>query len=382
MKNKINKIKLALLVLLTPLFIVNCQDDDEWMVSEVVDMNDRITGMDKEVTEPGDVVTFSGTNLGKVYKIMLNTESTPVEFEATATELKMTIPAAAPLGDVITVNILFSGKGLARRALKIISPPEIYTFSPGAGHAGDVLNIFGRELYLTTTANVGGITAIFTIIDDKQMTVTLPDGFTGGDIVLVSETGSESSGPQPVIPGTELLITNVDENGSILSSYGPYSNASGEIANEGFPRGDVYTITIEDNGSSWGANCDFSFSGLPAEINGTPIDISKVEMHMDVKASKTLSVNFMIGDMHNPSGGVPAGLWGRSRQLSQNWQTFIIPMTDLGYGYDDGPATPVEELYPAFDKYTMLKWSLPAQASAGNFGETITFDNIKFIIRD
>jgi hypothetical protein len=30
----------------------------------------------------------------------------------------------------------------------------------------------------------------------------------------------------------------------------------------------------------------------------------------------------------------------------------------------------------------MLKWSLPAQASAGNFGETITFDNIKFIIRD
>lgn len=375
---KYKNYKIGLLLISCFLIVFgSCEKPKDPMAPGIVDVNSYITSIDKTVTEPGDVVTFTGTNLDKVYKIMLNEETTPVEFEATSTQLQMMVPALTPLGDAVTVSLFFSGKGLAQRALKIISPPVIMAMSPVAGHSGDEIQLMGRELYLAESITVGGVdvTSSFNLIDDKNCTIVLPDGFAGGDVVITTETGGESTSPHSIILGIELLVTNVDNDGEVLASYGPYSNASGEVADDDFPRSSVYTITIEDNGSSWGANCDFNFSSLPADIEGTPIDITKVEMWQDVKASKELNINFMIGKAHNPPG-----LWGRSKTVTTDWQTIVVPFTDLGQGYGNDPITD-DPLIP-FEEYTLIKWSLPAQSSASNFGETITFDNVKFIIRD
>jgi hypothetical protein len=376
MKQKIKNIGLMLAVMWIAFSCFTaCEKEYDPMIEEVVDLNSNITAVDKTITEPGDIVTFTGKNLDKVYLIMFNEEPINVQFTATASELKMTVPSQAPLGDVVTINLFFSGKGLAQRTIKIISPPQIMEVSPIAAYPGEELTILGRELYLAQSISIGGIEATFTVIDDKTLTVTVPDGFAGGNVVITTETGGESLSPSPVILGTELLVTNIDTNGDILNSFGPYSNASGAEASDDFPRNKVYVITIEDNGSSWGANCDFNLKNMPATINGNTIDLTKVEMVADVKASKTLSFNFMVGKNHNPPG-----LWGKTTEVTQEWQTITVPFTALGQGYGGDPISD-DPLIP-FEEYTMIKWSLPASADQKNFGETITFDKVKFIIRD
>jgi len=377
MKEMINKLGFILAALMILSFLFSCEENKDPMEAGIVDMNNKITSMDKTVAEPGNIVTVTGTDLDKVFKIMLNEDIVPVVFTATSTELKFTIPSLTPLGDVVTVTFFFSGKGIAQRTLKIISPPIIMDVSPIAAHPGDIIKVAGRELHLTQSITVGGLdaTSSIVLIDDKLLTIEVPTGFTGGNIVITTETGGLSESPLPLILGTELLVTNVDENGSITSSYGPYSNATGTTATEDFPRNMVYVITIVDNASSWGANCDFYLQNMPADIGGVPIDLDKVDMVADIKASKNLTINYMVGKNHNPPG-----LWGKKINVTQTWDTYIVPFSELGEGYDNLPITG-DPLIP-FEQYTMIKWSLPARTSDNNFGETITFDNVKFIIRD
>lgn len=354
-----------------------CEDEVDPLETNIVDMNGKITNVSKAITEPGDSVVFTGSDLDKVYKIMLNEDIVTVNFKATASELKMFVPSATPLGEAVTVSLFFSGKGLAQRVLKIVSPPQVMALDPIAAHAGDVITLLGRELYLAKAIKLGGVdVAKFEIFDDKTLNVTVPDGFAGGDVVIVTETGREVTAPQQLILGTELLVTNIDRNGNILDNFGPYSNAEGEESSEPFPLNKVYIIKMFDNGSSWGANCDFTLKSMPKSINGVDIDLTKVEMRADIKASKKdMSINFMVGKSHNPPG-----LWGKTIKISQEWATYVVPFDSLGQGYSGDPITD-DPLIPFF-QYTMIKWSLPAQKEGGNLGETFTFDNVKFIIKD
>lgn len=378
MKFKMNILRIALISMFSATLFFGCNKMHDPMAEEMQDWNNKITSLDLSITKPGDTVTVTGSNLDEVFKIMLNEEVTPVKFYTTSSsELKFGIPSSAPLGDVIVVNFLFQGKGIAQRTIRIFSPPQIAAISPIAGHAGDEITLLGRELYLAEKITVGDAEATFELIDDKKLTLKLPAGFTGGTIVIETEDGTQTVSDSLIL-GTEILITNFDDPSIYTTEddYGAYSNASSETVADAFPRGNVHVITIEDNASTWGANCDFTLiRALPAKINGVDVDLNKVEMVADMKASKELAINFMVGKAHNPPG-----LWGTSVTLNQEWQTITVPFTALGQGYTSDPIT-TDPLIP-FEEYTLIKWSLPAQSDAGNFGETITADNVKFIIRD
>ncbi|MDY0254516.1 MAG: SDR family NAD(P)-dependent oxidoreductase [Tenuifilaceae bacterium] len=140
---------LILLLAALPILFVGCEEQDTYMEPGVVDMNDRITSIDKDIAQPGDIVTLTGTNLDKVYMIMLNTENVPVSFEATATELKMVVPGTSPLGDVITINIFFSGKGLAQRVKSFLphflKRPEAHILNVAS--MGGFLPVPGQSIY-------------------------------------------------------------------------------------------------------------------------------------------------------------------------------------------------------------------------------------------
>ena len=364
---------LILVSFLTGMLLTACSEKETYMDAGVIDMNDRIASVDKQVTQPGDVITITGTGLDEVYKILLNTDNVPVPFTATSTQLQMTIPATSPLGDVITVSLLFSGKGLAQIPLRIISPPVIFAIVPEAAHAGDVISLYGKELHLSQVVKINDVdvTSTMVIESDKILTVVAPEGFTGGAVTITTESGGVSTGPYPMIMGTEIMINDFDGNthyaaASFMSSNGNLDNDTEETGD--FPRSKYWTFTIKDNNTSWGGNLDLYTTGMP----DTFTDLTRIRLCVDIQLTKAMNVNVMIAR--------GSDVWGKTISLAQGWNSVILPFNDMGSGY--GGTYPPEMPLPLFKDISGVKIQPPAQASSGNFGEKISVDNIKFIIVD
>ncbi|MDF1559681.1 MAG: IPT/TIG domain-containing protein [Bacteroidales bacterium] len=369
------KIKSGLILVsfLIGMLATGCTEKETYMDAGVIDLNDRITSVDKQVTQPGDVVTITGTGLDEVYKVLLNTDNVPVPFTATATQLKVTIPATSPLGDVITVSLLFSGKGIAQIPLRIISPPVIFAIVPEAAYEGDVISLYGKELHLSKVVKINDVDVSSTMVieSDKILTVVAPTGFAGGNVTIATESGGVSTGPYPMILGTEIMINNFDgitnyAAESFMSSNGNLDNDVEEMGE--FPRSKFWTFTIKDNNTSWGGNLDLYTTGMP----DTFTDLTKIRLCIDIQLTKAMSVNVMIAR--------GSDVWGKTLSLAQGWNSVVLPFNDMGSGY--GSTFPPEMPLPLFEDISGIKVQPPAQAASGNFGEKISVDNIKFIIVD
>jgi hypothetical protein len=364
---------ILLVLFLIGMLVTGCTEKETYMDAGVIDMNNRITSVDKEVTQPGDVVTITGTGLDEVYKVLLNTDNVPVPFTATPTQLQITIPATSPLGDVITVTLLFSDKGIAQIPLRIISPPVIFAIVPEAAHEGDVISLYGKELHLSKVIKINDVDVSSTMVieSDKILTVVAPAGFAGGNVAITTESGGVSTGPYPMILGTEIIINNFDgitnyAAASFISSNGNLDNDVEETGE--FPRSKYWTFTIKDNNTSWGGNLDLYTTGMP----DTFTDLTKIRLCIDIQLTKAMSVNVMIAR--------GSDVWGKTLSLNQGWNSVILPFNDMGSGY--GSTFPPEMPLPLFKDISGVKIQPPAQATSSNFGEKISVDNIKFIIVD
>jgi len=368
---KINIIpkSLILALLAVSTIFVSCTQENDAFTIGINDFNDRILTVDKEIAAPGDIITMTGTGLDEVYKIMLNDDNVPVKFTATETELKITVPASAPLGDVVTFNILFSGKGLAQRVVSLQSPPTILKVTPSAAQPGTFIKVIGIELYKAVSVFVGDTEVDFTIIDDKNLTLVLPTGFAGGAIKIISATGSESLS-QNIVLGTEIIINDYDGTHSYDNGISSNGNLDLDTEETGeSPRNKFWTFTIKDNATSWGGNVDFNITGLPAGYTNN----SAISLSIDIKLSKAMDVNVMIA-----RGG---DVWGKTLPLVTGWQTVVLKFSDMGSGYGSTPPTDAGFVaLPNFNAITGVKIQPPAGATSGNMGETISIDNISFII--
>lgn len=363
---KINYItKLLIVTCLSLFFFPSCENEDAITIG-ITDMNKNIMLVDKDLVEPGDVVTFTGTGLDKVYKIMFNNDNTPISFVATKTELKVTVPASSPFGDVITVNILFSGNGLAQRAISVQSPPVILHFTPAAGQPGTVVRVLGRELYKYSQVFIGSqeVTSSVTLISDLEFRVTVPAGSTGGDIKIISKAGGQSLSPRPFALGQEIMINDFDGTTQYFTSTSNNGNIGPVVTVAGdFLRGNFLQLPIVDRASSWGGNFDVYLTGLP-----TDLDITKISFSIDIKASKGMNVNLMIQNAVN--------VYGQTRAVTVDWQTIVMPLTTLLEGYgSNGPA-----FAAGFNTLSAVKIQPPATTANANFGESVSIDNVKFIV--
>ncbi len=365
------KIHLISKFLIAPVFMLlafsACEDEDAVTVG-IEDVGHYIEGVDKEVAEPGDVITMTGSNLDKVYKVMLNTNNAVVRFEASENELKINVPSNAPLGDVITFNIFFEGKGLAQRAINLQSPPVIQGLSPAAGQPGTQITVLGRELYLATEVYLGEDQVDFEIVDDRTMTIEMPDGSTGGPIKIISETGSESLSPFDFQLGQELMVNNFDGRHDYMDAENWSANGNLDepvIESGDFIQGNFAMLNIVDEGTSWGGNFDLFLNDLPEE------DISNISLSIDVKASTNLVTSIMVATPQSTDGGVS----GQHHEFTTDWQTITIPLTEM----QDGYGTNGDYFDYDFSSITGVKVQPPATE---NFGESISIDNVKFIISE
>jgi len=350
--------------------LASCTEDNSNPMDEnIKDVSNYITAVDKEIASPGDEVTITGTNLDKVYKIMLNENLTVIEFEATETSLTFTVPSSAPLGDVVIINIFFEGKGLARYPIEIISPPVISGFSPIAATGGEECHVYGTELYKAVEVYVGDTEVSFTLIDDKHFVIDqLPEIENGDQIKVVDAAGSETISDWEFVRGTEILITDFDNESDYYTDLSSNGNLDGDTEEKGpLPYGTFYTFVFTDNGTSWGGNLDFYFEGVPANYP----DNSKVWLYIDIKMSDPVRGRIMVQD--------PANVYGDDRDFTTEWTTFKLRLDQLYTGYGNGDEVGA---CPTVDKLTAVKVQPPAQASSNNFGKTISVDNIRFVVEE
>jgi subtilisin-like proprotein convertase family protein len=79
--------------------------------------------------------------------------------------------------------------------LEIITQgPTITSFSPGQGKVGDTVTITGNDFTGATSVTFNGLSAVFNVNSDTQITATVPSGASTGAI-SVTTAGGTSSGP-------------------------------------------------------------------------------------------------------------------------------------------------------------------------------------------
>jgi len=373
MKIFVNIIKSVAVVLGFMMLVSACtEDNSDPMAENIKDVNANITAMDKTIVSPEGQVTVTGSNLDQVFRILLGDNVSEIPFEATSSTLTFTIPSSAPLGDMVVVNFFFSGKGLAQRTIEIMSPPTILGISPLAATGGEECHVYGAELYKSDQVFVGGTEVTWTLVDDKHLVINELPAVENGDVVsIVDESGTEIVSDIEFVRGTEVLMTDFENSPYLnledgISSNGNLDGDTREV--EDVPYGPYYKFIFTDNGTSWGGNIDFYVDGsLPSGYT----DNSKVYLYIDIKVSDAMSGRIMVQG--------PANVYGDNFDFTPEWQTFKLRLSDLYTGYGNGSEVGAT---PTIDALTGVKVQPPAGADSGNFGKTISVDNIKFIVEE
>jgi len=115
---------------------------------------------------------------------------TPAKFKIVSdTYLTATVPASAIIGSVSVVTS--EGTLISNRIFLVV--PAIISFTPGSGPAGTLVTISGSGLAGATKVTVGGKTAAFKVVNDSEITATVPTGAKTGKIVVTTPGGTATS---------------------------------------------------------------------------------------------------------------------------------------------------------------------------------------------
>lgn len=107
-------------------------------------------------------------------------------------------------------------------------PPQIFTFSPGSGHAGDSVTINGTNFTLATSVLFNGVNATFAINSDLQITATVPAAAVTGPITVVNPDGSANSASSySTGPGAQTgAATTIHATTAVLNGTGTPDGSS------------------------------------------------------------------------------------------------------------------------------------------------------------
>ena len=133
--------------------------------------------------------------------------------------------------------------------------PAILGFSPASGSAGTSVTITGSNLNFTTNVTVNGASASFSILSSSNLTATVPDGATSGQIAVATLGGNANSAASFIV-GT---ITTPDLAVSATHS-GTFTQGDS---------GDAYTLIVTNIGTAASTGSVSVVDSLPAGLTAT-----------------------------------------------------------------------------------------------------------------
>jgi hypothetical protein len=138
----------------------------------------------------GAAVTLAGTGFTGASKVAFNGVSASFNVDSD-TQITATVPAGATSGTIVVTAP--GGTATSSTSFTVIAGPGISSFSPTAAAVGATVTLTGSGLTGATAVAFNGVSAIFTVNSDTQITATVPAGATSGTISVTAPGGTATS---------------------------------------------------------------------------------------------------------------------------------------------------------------------------------------------
>lgn len=164
----------------------------------------------------GTIVMIKGVNFSDVQDVSFGGVPAAI-FSVISDTLIRAVVANGASG---TVRVRTPYAGGARNAFTFYYPPDITSFTPTSGAAGDTITITGTQFTATTNVLFGGIPAAsFSVISDTQIKAVLGKG-TSGKITVYSGGGVDSLDGFKTVPVISSFTPQRGTTASVITITG------------------------------------------------------------------------------------------------------------------------------------------------------------------
>ncbi len=262
--------------------------------------------------QPGRMYAILGENLQKTTAIYFNDIS--VYFNpafVTNTSIIVTIPVTTPFSGSNKVKVVTSS-GQTEFGFSIKQPaPVITNIDQLAGNAGDIITITGTTFDNVSAVSFGTANAEITAKTTTELKVKVPAGVTSTTVAVTTPGGKVAYG----IPfGFKYALF---EDALIPGWTAAGYNGKPTVPSKGVVKRGTASMQYDYTGG---------FGGFQNFLGGTPVDLSK---YTGIK----LALYGGTGTDGKIIKMVLNGNYDKGKQLvlkAGTWQTFSIPLSDLG----------------------------------------------------
>ena len=280
------------------------------------------------------LAVYTGTSLGGLVGVGSNdnipgTNTSSISFSAAAgTTYQIAVDGfRGEAGEGGNEHPAASGTVILNWNLSANFAPQITSFSPSSGSAGNVVTINGVNFSGATGVTFNGLNAVFTIGSDVQISAIVPAGATTGPIQVVKPSGTATSASSFAVstaPGNDNFVNARLIEGSAGTVTGSNAGATkepGEPNHAGNGGGSSvwYTWTAPSSGAWRLDTAGSSFDTLLAVYTGTGVAaLSLVASNDDSGLGVTSQLTF------NATGGTTYyfaadGYGGVTGSVTLNW---------------------------------------------------------------
>jgi len=247
----------------------------------------------------GTAVTVTGTGFAGTSTVKFGTVSATVTAHTSATQLKVTAPAGAAVGQVDVLVITAGLSSSASAGDKFTYDPTVTGLSPTSGSTvgGFTVTVTGAGFAGTSTVKFGTATATVTARTSTTLTVTVPAGSPGPvnvtattdgvtsvttatfTYILAPTVSSLSATSGPVAGGTPVTITGTGFAGTSTVKFGTTtatvtSHTSATELKVTAPAGSAgqVDVLVTTDGVSSSASAGDKFTYAPTVTNVSPTE--------------------------------------------------------------------------------------------------------------
>ncbi len=243
-----------------------------------------ITDFNPKTSGGGSGTTVTGTNFAGVTSGTVNGFPALFVSVQSDTQLQLGIPRGAGTGSITVTNNI--GTATSSVSFVGLAEPRIVSVTPPAAKAGDLITVSGAHFTGATIVNLGGAAAVYTVVNDSTVTLTVPAAATDGQIRIQTPMGDDSSNLLALLASglptvTLVAPSSVNAGDSQITVTGTnfrhvtQVKIGGLLVNH-YPGGDSTTMTLSPSQPTTGAisitnNVGTAVSTQTVTVNPQPI---------------------------------------------------------------------------------------------------------------
>jgi hypothetical protein len=229
-----------------------------------------VTSLSPTMGAVGVTVTINGTNLSSVTDVEFTAAVGTVNAGAitvvSASSIKVNVPAGAVTGVISVTNAAGSANSGTFKVL-----PKITGLSPSQGLPNSTFNINGFSLTGATSVKIGSVAVtIFNVVNDNQISATVPASASSGTVMVTTPGGTASS---------PTMFTVIKP--PTITSFTPTMGAVGA------------TITINGTNLNSVTDVEFVFGGVNTNAGAITV-VSATSIKVNVPAGASNGSNIMV----------------------------------------------------------------------------------------